>query len=128
MNFYKNKKVLVTGGTGLIGRPLVNMLLKEDAQVTVVSLDKPSDISDDVIFKNVDLRNFNNCLSVCQNQEIIFNLVGVKGSPKMTIENPASFFIPTITFSINMTDQYHSVSLSKWRKRKVLQNQTQGMI
>ena len=104
MNFYKNKKVLVTGGTGLIGRPLVEMLLKEDAQVTVVSLDKPSDISDDVIFKNVDLRNFDNCLSVCQNQEIIFNLVGVKGSPKMTIENPASFFIPTITFSINMME------------------------
>lgn len=114
MNFYKNKKVLVTGGTGLIGRPLVNMLLKEDAQVTVVSLDKPSDISDDVIFKNVDLRNFNNCLSVCQNQEIIFNLVGVKGSPKMTIENPASFFIPTITFSINMMEAARQCNVERY--------------
>ncbi len=26
MSFYKDKNVLVTGGTGLIGRPLVEML------------------------------------------------------------------------------------------------------
>ena len=29
MSFYKNKRVLVTGGTGLIGQPLVKMLLKQ---------------------------------------------------------------------------------------------------
>ena len=42
MNFYKNKKVLVTGGTGLIGVPLVEMLLNQGADVTVVSLDDSS--------------------------------------------------------------------------------------
>ena len=45
MGFYSSKNVLVTGGTGLIGRPLVEMLVKENANVKVVSLDKPSDIS-----------------------------------------------------------------------------------
>ena len=29
MSFYNNKKVLVTGGTGLIGQPLVQMLLEQ---------------------------------------------------------------------------------------------------
>jgi len=42
MSFYKNKKVLVTGGTGLIGRPLVDMLVNAGADVTIVSLDDPS--------------------------------------------------------------------------------------
>ena len=42
MSFYKNKRVLVTGGTGLIGQPLVKMLLDQNAIVTVVSLDDPS--------------------------------------------------------------------------------------
>ena len=37
--FYKNKKILVTGGTGLIGRPLVEMLVANGAEVKVVSLD-----------------------------------------------------------------------------------------
>jgi len=114
MKFYENKKILVTGGTGLIGRPLVEMLVKEKADVTVVSLDKPDDISNKVQFKNIDLRNFDNCLSVCKDKEIIFNLVGVKGSPKMTIENPASFFIPTITFSINMMEAARQCNVERY--------------
>ena len=58
-NFYKNKKVLVTGGTGLIGRPLVKLLLEEGAIVTVASLDDPSRCPDGASFKRVDLREFN---------------------------------------------------------------------
>jgi len=114
MGYYKNKNVLVTGGTGLIGRPLVDLLLKEEANVTIVSLDSPKDISSKVTFKNIDLRNFENCLSVCKDQEIVFNLVGVKGSPKMTLEKPASFFIPTITFSINMMEAARQTGVERY--------------
>ena len=104
MNFFKNKKILVTGGTGLIGMPLVRKLVELGANLTVVSLDKSPNIDKSVNFVNLDLRSFENCLKVCRDKEIVFNLIGVKGSPKMTLENPASFFIPTITFSINMME------------------------
>jgi GDP-L-fucose synthase len=104
MSFYKDKKVLVTGGTGLIGRPLVEMLVAQGANVTVVSLDDPSRAPAGVTFKRADLREFSNCLEICQNQEIVFQLAGVKGSPAMTAKRPASFFVPTITFSINMME------------------------
>jgi GDP-L-fucose synthase len=104
MSFYQGKNVLVTGGTGLIGRPLVNMLLEQGSNVTVVSLDDPSRAPADVIFKQVDLREFNNCIEVCKDQEIVFQLAGVKGSPAMTAKRPASFFVPTITFSVNMME------------------------
>ena len=114
MGFYKDKKVLVTGGTGLIGRPLVDMLIEEEANITIVSLDNPKDISKKVIFKNVDLRNFGNCLEVCKNMDIVFNLVGAKGSPKMTTENPASFFVPTITFSINMMEAARQCNVDRY--------------
>ena len=39
-SFYNNKKILVTGGTGLIGIQLVKKLAELRAKVTVVSLDK----------------------------------------------------------------------------------------
>src|SRR5579862_7491396 len=100
MSFYKGKNVLVTGGTGLIGRPLVEMLVQQGAHVTIVSLDDPSRAPQGVAFKKADLREFSNCLEVCQHQEIVFQLAGVKGSPAMTAKRPASFFVPTITFSI----------------------------
>ena len=38
-NFFKDKKVLVAGGTGLIGMQLCDKLIKLGANVTVASLD-----------------------------------------------------------------------------------------
>ena len=43
--FYKNKKILITGGTGLIGRQLVNQLLSYGAKLLLVSLDTPYDLN-----------------------------------------------------------------------------------
>jgi GDP-L-fucose synthase len=104
MSFYRGKKVLVTGGSGLIGRPLVKKLLEQGALVTVVSLDDPKRAPAGVTFKQADLREFSNCLQICEGQRIVFQLAGVKGSPAMTAKRPASFFVPTITFSINMME------------------------
>lgn len=114
MTFYKNKNVLVTGGTGLIGRPLVEMLLEQGAKVTVVSLDDSSRAPQGVIFKRVDLREFKDCLEVCKDQAIVFQLAGVKGSPAMTAKRPASFFVPTITFSINMMEAARRASVERF--------------
>lgn len=104
MRFFKNKKILVTGGTGLIGRPLVAMLVKEGAKVTVVSLDDSSLAPKGVKFIRADLREFSNCLDVCNAKDIVFHLAGIKGSPKLSQKQPASFFVPTITFNTNMME------------------------
>jgi GDP-L-fucose synthase len=103
-NFYKGKKILVTGGTGLIGRPLVDMLVKAGADVTIASLDEPTRAPQGVKFVKVDLREFSSCMEVCKDKEIVFQLAGVKGSPAMTMKRPASFLVPTVTFSFNMME------------------------
>jgi GDP-L-fucose synthase len=114
MAFYKNKNVLVTGGTGLIGRPLVEMLLAEGAKVTVVSLDSPSRVPVGATFIHYDLREFSNCLKACRDQEIVFQLAGIKGSPAMTAKRPASFFVPTLMFSINMMEAARQMDVSRF--------------
>ena len=91
MTFYKNKKILVTGGTGLIGRPLVDMLVNQGADVTIVSLDDPSRAPKGVKFIKADLRELSNCIEVCTDQDIVFQLAGVKGSPKMCAESQPVF-------------------------------------
>ena len=40
LNSFNNKDIVVTGGTGLIGRQVVNLLLEANANVRVISLDK----------------------------------------------------------------------------------------
>jgi GDP-L-fucose synthase len=105
MNYLSGKKILVTGGTGLIGMALLKKL--KDAKpklIKVVSLDKPINIDDDFEFENADLREFSNCLRVTKNIDVVFNLVGVKGSPQMSKFKPASFFVPTLTFNTNMME------------------------
>jgi GDP-L-fucose synthase len=104
MGFYKNKSVLVTGGTGMIGQPLCEMLVKLGANVTVASLDGKERAPEGTAFKQLDLRDFENCMEISKGKDIVFHLAGVKGSPKMTIERPASFFVPTLQFSINMME------------------------
>ena len=104
MSFYKNKKILVTGGTGLIGKPLVEILIKKKANVTVVSLDSKKSAPKNCKFIRADLRELSNCLKVCKGKDIVFHLAGVKGSPKMTMQKPASFIVPTIMFSFNMME------------------------
>ena len=39
---FKNKKILVAGGTGLVGQQLVPLLIKEGAKVYVASMDSKS--------------------------------------------------------------------------------------
>ena len=104
MNFYKNKKILVTGGTGMIGRSLVKSLLNDGADVTIVSLDDFRSDNKELRFIKSDLREFSNCINLCKNKDIVFHLAGVKGSPDMTKKKPASFFVPTITFNTNILE------------------------
>ncbi len=114
MEFYKDKKVLVTGGTGLIGRPLLDLLVQANAKVTCVSLDKPQDLDKNINFIKADLRNLDNCIKICKGQDLVFNLVGVKGSPKMCKEKPASFYVPTIMFSINMMEAARQAKVERY--------------
>lgn len=103
MSFYKDKKVLVSGGTGLIGRPLVRMLVEQGAYVTVASMDDALSTSN-CNYIRTDLRELSNCLRVCEGQEMVFQLAGIKGSPVATKTQPASFFVPTLQFSTNMME------------------------
>lgn len=104
MSIYENKKILVTGGTGLIGRPLVRKLIEQGASVRIASLDDPSRAHPDAEFEQVNLIKFDNCMKVCKDIDFVFHLAGIKGSPAMTMKKPASFFVPTISFNTNMME------------------------
>jgi GDP-L-fucose synthase len=109
-NMFKDQKVLVTGGTGMIGRKLVDLLLERGANVFVASLDEGVGLSQKVVHKKVDLTSFEQCLEVCSGMDYVFNLIGVKGSPKMCKEQPASFMLQ---FNTNMMEAARRANV-KW--------------
>lgn len=101
---FKEQKVLVTGGAGMIGRELVELLLDEGAKVYVADLKQPVGLEDKVVFKRVDLRNFSSCIEICKGMDYVFNLVGIKCSPKVAIHEPAKIMGPMMQFNANMLE------------------------
>jgi len=101
--FFEKKNVLITGGTGLIGRFIVKKLCDFNSKVTVVSLD---DFSLDKRAKYIkgDLTNFEFCREVTKNIDYAFHVSGIKGSVKVTIEKPASFFVPLLMMNTNFLE------------------------
>ena len=110
---FKNQSVLVTGGTGMIGRQLVDLLVERGAKVYVVSLDPPRGLPEGVMYKLADLTDFSACQEVCEGMDYVFNLVGVKGSPKMCKEQPADFMVPMLQFNTNMMEAARRAGV-KW--------------
>lgn len=104
MGFYTGKNILVTGGTGMIGVPLVEMLLDQGAHIRIASLDDPSRAHPKAEFVKTDLRMLPNCLEVCNGMDFVFQLAGIKGSPKMMVERPASYFVPQMLFNFSMME------------------------
>ena len=55
-------------------------------------------------FYNIDLSKLSNCIKVTKNMDIVFNLLGITGSPRINIENPASFMMGNINLSLPLLD------------------------
>lgn len=97
------KNVLVTGGTGLIGRQIVNILCDTGAHVKVVSLDKIN-INEKADHIYGDLTSFEFCKDITKGMNFVFHVAGIKGSVEVTKAKPASFFVPLLMFNTNMLE------------------------
>lgn len=100
---FKKSKILVTGGTGMIGRAIVKYLCDAGANVTSVSLDNLNTDSR-AHHLNLDLTQFSNCLQLTDGIDYAFHVAGIKGSIEVTKSKPASFFVPLLMFNTNMLE------------------------
>jgi len=94
LDFYKNKKIIVTGGTGLIGSRICNIFTKNNLDVTSVSIDSKDRVeqvlSDTSIHKNIDLRDYQKCLNLFKNTDILINLMGIRESTQLGVKKSAT--------------------------------------
>ena len=101
---FKGRRVLVAGGTGMIGIELVRMLVEQGARVRIASLDDPKRAHPAAEFIQQDLTTLENCLEVCRDMDFVFNLLGVKASPAVTTTKPARFLYATTMMEMNLLE------------------------
>lgn len=103
LNAFQDRTILVTGGTGMIGRQVVRILSEAGARVRSISLDRLTAVpSVDHLYG--DLTDFNFCKSVTKGADFVFHLAGIKGSVQVTLRQPASFFVPLLMMNTNVLE------------------------
>lgn len=112
--FYRDRTVLVTGGTGLIGSPLVALLLEAGARVRVASLDAPPAGRPPFEFLQGDLTDPEFCRRVTTGRELVFHLAGIKGSVGVGRSRAASFFIPTLLMNTQMMEAARAAGVERY--------------
>lgn len=100
--FYR-KNVLVTGGTGLIGRQVVDILCEAGAKVKIVSLDRIR-VSEKAEHVLGDLTSFEFCKDITKDMDFVFHVAGIKGSIEVTKTKPASHFVPLLMMNTNVLE------------------------
>lgn len=103
LDTFKDRSVVVTGGTGLIGRQVVDVLAGAGARVTVVSLDRLK-LNKKARYVYADLTELGNCKRLTHGADFVFHLAGIKGSIEVTKTKPASHFVPALMFNTNILE------------------------
>lgn len=109
---FNGSNVLITGGTGMIGRQIAAILCDAGANVRIVSLDK-IEIDNRAEHIYGDLTDFGFCREVTKDMDFVFHVAGIKGSIDVTKTKPASFFVPLLMFNTNTLE---ACRLNKVRK------------
>ena len=100
-------KILITGASGMVGKHLVDMCLDKGYYVrgTDIRYDNRYDIyAKDFEFYQADLRDFDDCRNVVAGMDVVFQVAGVKGSPKRAAEQPNDYFTPMLQMNTNMAE------------------------
>jgi len=82
-NFLKNKKVVVTGGSGFIGSHFLNELVKRGAIVKTHTFKSPLQVDDENIevVENIDLTNLEDCIKLIEGAEYVIHCGGAVAHP-----------------------------------------------
>lgn len=114
--FYKNKKVVVTGGCGFIGSHLAHKLVELGAQVTILdnlttgSVENIADIQDKVTFIEQSIVDSHACDQAITGNEIIFHLAAFISVPG-SVQDPQSCHATNVdgTFNILNAAKNHGI-------------------
>jgi GDP-L-fucose synthase len=108
--FWKNKKVLVTGGTGFIGSHVVEKLVQRGAKVTVLDnlqngkLENLSAVKSNMSLIQGDCTDMSDALRACKGKDIVMNLAARVGGIEYNRTHQATMLRDNLNIEITMIE------------------------
>lgn len=99
----KGKKILVTGGTGLVGANLVQKLKNLGADVVASFHLKPAPFLKD-IYRQFDFTKFEDCLSATKEKDYVIICAAQSFGTKMMKEQPTAFILPNLKINAGLLE------------------------
>jgi len=105
MNFFTNKKILVTGGAGFLGSKVIEELIRKGASPQNIRIPRSSDC---------DLRDVENCRKVVKDTDIVIHLAAKVGGIGYNLEHPAELFYDNAIMGIQLMEAARHAGVSKF--------------
>lgn len=107
-NFWKDRKVLVTGGAGFIGSFTVELLVEKGARVSITTrsgdLENLKSLKGNIKVFRGDLCDFKFASSAVKGKEVVLNLASRVAGIQYNIKHPAEMFMENVQIAKNVID------------------------
>ena len=101
----KNKRILVTGGAGFLGRQVIDQLCQAGAEREKITVPRSRDL---------DLRVLENCQRAVDQQDIVIHLAAHVGGIGLNREKPAELFYDNLMMGTQLIHSAHKVGVEKF--------------
>jgi GDP-L-fucose synthase len=104
-DFWKDKRILVTGGSGFLGQHLINSLKARGVSDKQITVPRKAEL---------DLRRWENCRTAVEGQDVVIHMAAAVGGIGINREKPGEFFYDNLMMGAQLMEAARLAGVQKF--------------